>query len=75
MKRRRDAAGHRAPDPPRLEDALYNVAMREIESGKLHQDIWQKALELSRGDDRRAIGAYVRIRVRVLLEAHEARKG
>jgi hypothetical protein len=75
MKRRRDAVGHRAPDPPKLEDALYNVAMREIDSGKVHQDIWQKALELSRGDDRRAIGAYVRIRVRSLLEAHEAREG
>ena len=74
MKRRGDAVGDRAPDPPRLEDALYNVGMREIESGKLHQDIWQKALELSRGDDRRAIGAYVRIRVRALLEAHEARQ-
>ena len=58
----------------RLEDALHAVAKREIESGMVRPDAWEMAQRLSKGDDRRAVSAYIRIRVRSLLEAHEARK-
>jgi hypothetical protein len=58
---------------PKLEDALYALAQREIESGDVRQETWETAQRLARGNDRRAVAAYIRIRVRVLLKAHEAR--
>jgi hypothetical protein len=58
----------------RLEDALYALARREVETAQVRPETWEVAQRLSRGDDRRAVAAYIRIRVRALLEAHEARK-
>jgi hypothetical protein len=63
----------RTEQPKRLEDALYALAERELETGDVHTETWETAQRLARGDDRRAIAAYIRIRVRVLLAAHEAR--
>jgi len=57
----------------KLEDALYALAQREIDTGDVRQETWETAQMLARGNDRRAVAAYIRIRVRVLLEAHEAR--
>ena len=74
MKRGGGMVGSGASGSVRLEDALYAVAKREIESGTVRPEAWQMAQRLSRGDDRRAVSAYIRIRVRTLLEAHEARK-
>jgi hypothetical protein len=66
--------GSRKQPYAKLEDALYAVAKRELETGDVRPETWETAQRLSKGDDRRAIAAYIRIRVRVLLEAHEARK-
>jgi hypothetical protein len=66
----------RPPGAPyaRLEDALYALAQQELETGDVRPETWETAQRLSRGDDRRAVAAYIRIRVRALLAAHEARK-
>ncbi|MCU0834336.1 MAG: hypothetical protein MUC77_07860 [Chromatiaceae bacterium] len=61
------------PRPRRLEEALLEVARRELEAGEPRPEVWETALRLARGDDRRAVSAYLRLRVRALLAAHEAR--
>lgn len=68
--RRRDPPRAR---PQRLEQALLAVARRELESGEPRPEVWETALRLARGDDRRAVSAYLRLRVRALFAAHEAR--
>lgn len=74
MKRDRKRPGSGTPAPLRLEDALYAVVKREVESGQVRQDTWETAVRLSNGNDNRAIAAYIRLRVRALLEAHESRQ-
>jgi hypothetical protein len=66
----------RSPDllPVRLEDALCALARRKIASGELRRAVWELALRLARADERRAVDAYIRLRVRALLAAHEARQ-
>ena len=60
--------------PARLEDAFYAIAQREIESGKLRRAAWKTALRLANGEEHRAVAVYIRLRVRALLAAHEARQ-
>ena len=67
--------GRQKPRPPRLEDALREVARRELERGEPRPAVWETAQRLARGDERRAVSAYIRLRVRALLGAHEARAG
>ena len=74
MKRKGGLFSSRTAGPIRLEDALYAVAKREIESGELRQDVWKTALRLGNGNDGRAVSAYLRLRVRALLTAHEERQ-
>lgn len=61
------------PRRQRLEDALLAVARRELETGALRPAVWDTALRLARGDHRRAVATYLRLRARAMLEAHEAR--
>lgn len=68
----------RSRKPPRyarLEDALSALARRELETGAVRAEVWETALRLAHGDGRRAAAAYVRLRVRALLLAHEALRG
>lgn len=59
--------------PARIEDALRAVAERELKNGEVRPEVWEIAIRLARGDDRRAASAYIRLRVRALLMVHEAR--
>jgi hypothetical protein len=74
MSQKRGLFGPRQQPYTKLEDALYALARRELETGDVRPETWETAVRLSRGDDRRAVAAYIRIRVRALLEADEARK-
>jgi hypothetical protein len=68
----------RHPSPPgatlRLAQALHALVTREIESGDLRPAVWDTARRLTNGEEQRAVAAYIRMRVRALLAAHEARQ-
>jgi hypothetical protein len=64
----------RKPRYTRLEDALWALARRELETGEVRVAVWETALRLAHGDGRRAVGTYIRLRVRALLlgeDTHE----
>ncbi len=64
----------RKPRHSTIDEALLAVARREVETGDIKPDVWDIANELSKGNEQRAISAYVRLRVRVLLDAHLKRE-
>jgi hypothetical protein len=74
MRQKRGLFRSRKPCQSTLDEALLAVARREIETGEIKPDTWDIANQLSKGNEQRAISAYVRMRVRVLLNAHIKRE-
>ena len=74
MRQKRGLFRSRKPRHSTIDQALLAVARREIETGDIKPDAWDIANQLSKGNEQRAISAYVRLRVRVLLDAHLKRE-
>ena len=70
MRQKRELLRSRKPRHSTINEALLAVARREIETGDIKPDAWDIANQLSKGNEQRAISAYIRLRVRVLLDAH-----
>ena len=65
-----DILGKNADD--RLaEEMLYAEAMREIEQGIRRDGLWGKAIADSEGDDKKAKGLYLKLRVQALKDELE----
>ena len=53
------------------EEALYAIAMREVENGLRRDGLWAKALCDSNMDERGAQARYIKLRVQSLRDEHE----
>ena len=52
----------------RAEELLYEQTLDEYESGNIRRGLWAQALAESDGDESRAKGTYIRLRVRAMID-------
>jgi len=56
----------------RREERLYEIALNEVESGGVRKGLYAKALAIADGDEGKAGGIYLKLRVRSLVDDIES---
>lgn len=52
----------------KAEEALYEMALDEFEAGDIRRGLWAQALAEAQGDEARAKGCYLKLRVRAMQD-------
>ena len=52
----------------KAEEFLYERALDEYESGEIRRGLWAQALAKAQGDEARAKGVYLKLRVRAMMD-------
>jgi len=52
----------------KAEEALYEMALDEFEAGDIRRGLWAQALAEAQGDEARAKGFYLKLRVRAMQD-------
>jgi len=58
----------------RREERLYEIALDEVDSGGVRKGLYAKALAAAHGDNNKAGGIYLKLRVRSLMDEIESKQ-